>query len=46
MCMVDGDIVNSSVTAVEISDAPMVINNSEIRSSISTDSIISTDAAA
>lgn len=46
ICVVDGDIVNSSVTVVEISDAPMVIDNSEIRSSISTNSIISTDAAA
>ncbi|EGI68858.1 hypothetical protein G5I_02436 [Acromyrmex echinatior] len=33
--VVDGDIVNSSVTAVETSDVPIVIDSSEMRSSVS-----------
>ena len=33
--VVDGDIVNSPVTAVETSDVPIVIDSSEMRSSVS-----------
>jgi len=42
--VVDGDIVNSPVTVVETSDAPMVIDSSGKRFSVSTDSISLADA--
>ena len=41
----DGDILNSSVTAVETSDAPIIIESSKV-SSISMESMASTDAVA
>lgn len=43
--VVDGDIVNSPITAVETSDAPIAIDSSESLVNISTDSITSDMAA-